>query len=156
MTYKNKEDTVEYQKKYRETHKEQINEYNRKRYENNKEKYKEHQRIYRELHKEEINEKQRNYSKDNREHINSRQREWNKTNPEKVKGYKEKRKSIDMLWRRNNRRNLRTQVYKMIAEKRRGIICCWRCGETREWVLTLGHKNCDGKTDREKFKGGSA
>lgn len=52
---------------------------------------------------------------------------------------------------RTLRRKLRLEAYRTIADFHGHEIKCWRCGEDREWVLTIGHINDNGKDDRREY-----
>jgi hypothetical protein len=133
VPFKDKEKEKEYRKRNYEKHKEKIKEYADSR----KELKKEYDKEYRLKNLDIINEKKRKYYNDNKE---------------KVLQYHKKYYDKTKIERKSEHRNLKIKAFNKIAEFHDTTIKCWRCGETRLWVITIGHINQDGKEDRKISK----
>jgi hypothetical protein len=67
---------------------------------------------------------------------------------------KEDEKGIhDKMVQRRIRRKTKLEIYNIIAVFHEHGIQCWRCGENKEWLLTIGHIDGNGKEDRMKYNG---
>jgi hypothetical protein len=142
---------------YYSNNKEKIKESRKQYYEENKEQIFRYKKEYRENHRE----KAREYAKQYR----SQKPKANKLKPEEpgvvIKKKKEKIKAsnIGQVEKQNLKnkecQKRRIRKYKInalekIAKYNNSNVECWRCGETRMWVLTIGHIMGNGRDDRKK------
>ena len=126
----------------------------------------EYQKAYRTANKEKLKEKHKIWYEKNKDAVLLRQKEYRKNNPEKCKAIDKKkwekhkaeysaktkeRNAANRGKRALNRRMLRIEALKIIAEYHGVEVKCHVCGEKRLWILTVGHRNQDGKRDREKY-----
>jgi alpha-galactosidase/6-phospho-beta-glucosidase family protein len=127
---------------------------------------KEYMRKWQQDHREEQNERRRKYYQEHRDEALEMSKKYRKEHPDKCKEsdrnkyqkYKEKYKEMHRNYQKKHaeetkmkRRTLRIKALGTIAEFHNTKVECWRCHESRIWVLTIGHINQDGKNDKIKY-----
>jgi hypothetical protein len=127
---------------YYEEHREEILTRVKKHYQENKEEKQKYGREYREKNIEKVKEYDRKRSQDKRDSLSiEEKRIQRKINYEKYDYKYTDTKSLRI-------RKLKIKALEAIANFHSSELKCWRCGETKLWVLTIGHINNDGQKDR--------
>lgn len=142
------EDSRRKKKKYYQEHKDEILQKRKKHYETNKDEIFKYKEKYRETHREAAKEYAKTYRARNKKETNEKSKKEQHIKIKKETSEKQKNKNKECQRRRTRR-------YKMLAlntisDVQGNGIKCWRCGESRPWVLTIGHVLQNGKEDRKK------
>jgi hypothetical protein len=157
-------------KKHREEYKEECRERDNKYYQEHKEEIAIRKKLYDEEHKEEKTEYNKQYWENNKPILIEKNKKWREENPDKIHEWNEKyfsdeenvehRKEYLKSWRIRNKdtyaikrriahREHKIKMLEEIAKFHNSEIKCWRCGEERIWVLTVGHPSGNGDSDRK-------
>jgi len=142
MSYKSKVDEKEHKKVYYQLHKEEIKEKSRKYRAAHAEQIKETRKFYYQKNKEKVKKNVKKYTDGHKTAIQIYNNNYRETHMKTLREYKKN-------WSANNNKYLKIRAMEMIANFHGSKIKCWRCGELRIWVLTIGHLNGDGTKDRK-------
>lgn len=100
----------------------------------------------------------KNLSREEKDKRNRKTNEYRNNKYKTDKAYREKVNSQSRAWSKNNRESRNTSQRKIRLNRRKKLISilgdiCADCGISDFEVLQLGHRNDDGKKDRERFLG---